>query len=128
MQDKNNKAGSYTKPNGTLLGQRVSPIENVAVYVPGEERLLILFSSYECISLSSRCSKDCNDYTSDQNGKVYEGTLVAAAEAGVEEIYKVGRAQAIGALAYGTESITKVDKIVGPGNIYVTLAKKGIWK
>ena len=63
----------------------------------------------------------------DQDGKVYEGTLVAAAEAGVEEIYKVGGAQAIGALAYGTESITKVDKIVGPGNIYVTLAKKAVF-
>jgi histidinol dehydrogenase len=63
----------------------------------------------------------------DKDGKVYPGTLVAAKEAGVTEIYKVGGAQAIAALAYGTESIAKVDKIVGPGNIYVALAKKAVY-
>ena len=63
----------------------------------------------------------------DKNGKVYPSTLVAANEAGVDEIYKVGGAQAIAAMAFGTESIPKVDKIVGPGNIYVALAKKAVF-
>ena len=62
-----------------------------------------------------------------KNGKVSPNTLVAAKEAGVDKIYKVGGAQAIAALAYGTESIPKVDKIVGPGNIYVALAKKAVY-
>lgn len=118
----------YTKPNGTLLGQRVSPIENVAVYVPGGKAAYPSSVLMNVIpALVAGVPRIVMTTPPDQNGKVYEGTLVAAAEAGVEEIYKVGGAQAIGALAYGTESITKVDKIVGPGNIYVTLAKKAVF-
>ena len=64
----------------------------------------------------------------DKNGKVTPTTLVAAKEAGADVVYKIGGAQAIGALAYGTESIPKVDKIVGPGNIYVALAKKAVYR
>lgn len=118
----------YTKPNGILLGQKVSPIENVGVYVPGGKAAYPSSVLMNVIpALVAGVPRIVMTTPPDQDGKVYEGTLVAAAEAGVEEIYKVGGAQAIGALAYGTESITKVDKIVGPGNIYVTLAKKAVF-
>ena len=118
----------YTKPNGILLGQKVSPIENVGVYVPGGKAAYPSSVLMNVIpALVAGVPRIVMTTPPDQDGKVYEGTLVAAAEAGVEEIYKVGGAQAIGALAYGTESITKVDKIFGPGNIYVTLAKKAVF-
>lgn len=116
------------QPNGTILGQKITPIASVGVYVPGGKAaypssvlmnvLPAKVAGVERIAMVTPPGAD---------GKVYEGTLVAAKEAGVTEIYKVGGAQAIGALAYGTESIPKVDKIVGPGNIYVALAKKAVY-
>jgi histidinol dehydrogenase len=117
-----------SKPNGSLLGQKVSAISAVGVYVPGGKAaypssvlmnvLPAKVAGVERIAMVTPPDKD---------GKIYEGTLVAAKEAGVTEIYKVGGAQAIAALAHGTESIRKVDKIVGPGNIYVALAKKAVY-
>ncbi|MDF2541134.1 MAG: hisD [Herbinix sp.] len=114
--------------NGTILGQKITPIESVGVYVPGGK------AAYPSSVLMNVVPAKVAGVTRiamttppDQNGKVYAGTLVAAMEAGVTEIYKVGGAQAIAALAYGTESINKVDKIVGPGNIYVALAKKAVY-
>jgi histidinol dehydrogenase len=114
--------------NGTILGQKISPISSVGVYVPGGKAaypssvlmniIPAKVAGVERITMTTPPGKD---------GKVNAGTLVAAREAGVSEIYKVGGAQAIGALAYGTESIKKVDKIVGPGNIYVALAKKAVY-
>lgn len=116
------------QPNGTILGQKITPIQSVGVYVPGGKAaypssvlmnvLPAKVAGVERIAMVTPPGAD---------GKIYEGTLVAANEAGVTEIYKVGGAQAIGALAYGTESIPKVDKIVGPGNIYVALAKKAVY-
>ncbi|MBP3616909.1 MAG: histidinol dehydrogenase [Lachnospiraceae bacterium] len=116
------------QPDGTILGQKITPIASVGVYVPGGKAaypssvlmnvLPAKVAGVERIAMVTPPGAD---------GKVYEGTLVAAKEAGVTEIYKVGGAQAIGALAYGTESIPKVDKIVGPGNIYVALAKKSVY-
>ncbi len=116
------------QPDGTILGQKITPIASVGVYVPGGKAaypssvlmnvLPAKVAGVERIAMVTPPGAD---------GKVYEGTLVAAKEAGVTEIYKVGGAQAIGALAYGTESIPKVDKIVGPGNIYVALAKKAVY-
>ena len=116
------------QPDGTILGQKITPIASVGVYVPGGKAaypssvlmnvLPAKVAGVERIAMVTPPGAD---------GKVYEGTLVAAKEAGVTEIYKVGGAQAIGALAYGTESIKKVDKIVGPGNIYVALAKKSVY-
>jgi histidinol dehydrogenase len=115
-------------PNGTILGQKVTPIGAVGVYVPGGKAaypssvlmnvIPAKVAGVDRIAMTTPPGKD---------GKVYAGTLVAAKEAGVTEIYKVGGAQAIAALAYGTESISKVDKIVGPGNIYVALAKKAVY-
>lgn len=117
-----------SKPDGTLLGQKVTALERVGVYVPGGKAVYpssVLMNivpakvaGVDRIIMTTPPGKD---------GKVYPITLVAAKEAGVDEIYKVGGAQAIGALAYGTESIPKVDKIVGPGNIFVALAKKAVY-
>jgi histidinol dehydrogenase len=117
-----------SKPDGTLLGQKITPLARVGVYVPGGKAVYpssVLMNvvpakvaGVEKIIMTTPPGKD---------GKVYPITLVAAKEAGVDEIYKVGGAQAIAALAYGTESIEKVDKIVGPGNIFVALAKRTVY-
>ena len=114
--------------SGIILGQRVTPLKTVGVYVPGGKAVYpssVLMNVIPAkvagvsnIIMTTPCGKD---------GKVYPSTLVAAKEAGVDAIYKVGGAQAIAALAFGTESIPKVDKIVGPGNIYVALAKKAVF-
>lgn len=114
--------------SGIILGQKVTPLKTVGVYVPGGKAVYpssVLMNVIPAkvagvsnIIMTTPCGKD---------GKVYPSTLVAAKEAGVDAIYKVGGAQAIAALAFGTESIPKVDKIVGPGNIYVALAKKSVF-
>ncbi len=117
-----------TKDNGIILGQKVTALEKVGVYVPGGKAvypssvlmnvLPAKVAGVDRIIMTTPPGKD---------GKVNPSTLVAAKEAGADEIYKVGGAQAIAALAFGTESIPKVDKIVGPGNIYVALAKKAVF-
>ena len=114
--------------DGTMLGQKVTALNRVGVYVPGGKAVYpssVLMNivpakvaGVDRIVMTTPPGKD---------GKVNPSTLVAANEAGADEIYKVGGAQAIGALAYGTESIPKVDKIVGPGNIFVALAKKAVY-
>ena len=114
--------------SGIILGQKVTPLKTVGVYVPGGKAVYpssVLMNVIPAkvagvsnIIMTTPCGKD---------GKVYPSTLVAAKEAGVEATYKVGGSQAIAALAFGTESIPKVDKIVGPGNIYVALAKKAVF-
>ena len=114
--------------DGTMLGQKVTPLNRVGVYVPGGKAVYpssVLMNIVPAkvagvphIVMTTPPGKD---------GKVCASTLVAAKEAGADEIYKVGGAQAIGALAYGTASIPKVDKIVGPGNIFVALAKKAVY-
>ena len=117
-----------SKPDGTILGQKITALQRVGVYVPGGKAaypssvlmnvIPAKVAGVDEIVMTTPPGKD---------GKIYAGTLVAAKEAGVDVIYKVGGAQAIAALAYGTESIPKVDKIVGPGNIYVALAKKAVY-
>ena len=132
IRDYHQKQKQYSwfdsKPDGTMLGQKVTALSRVGVYVPGGKAVYpssVLMNiipakvaGVEQIVMTTPPAKD---------GKVYPATLVAANEAGVDVIYKVGGAQAIAALAYGTESIPKVDKIVGPGNIYVALAKKAVY-
>ena len=118
----------FTTEDGIILGQRVTPLAKVGVYVPGGKAVYpssVLMNvmpakvaGVEKIYMTTPCGKD---------GKVNPSTLVAANEAGVDVIYKCGGAQAIAALAFGTESIEKVDKIVGPGNIFVALAKKEVF-
>lgn len=113
---------------GILLGQKVTAIEAVGVYVPGGKAAYPSSVLMNILPAKVAGVKRIIMITPPgADGKVYEGTLVSANEAGVTEIYKAGGAQAIAALAYGTESIKKVDKIVGPGNIYVALAKKAVY-
>lgn len=117
-----------SKPDGTLLGQKITALARVGVYVPGGKAVYpssVLMNivpakvaGVEKIIMTTPCNAE---------GKVNPTTLVAAKEAGADEVYKVGGAQAIAALAFGTASIPKVDKIVGPGNIYVALAKKAVY-
>ncbi len=117
-----------SKPDGTILGQKITPLAYVGVYVPGGKAaypssvlMNVIPAKVAGVEQIIMCTPP------DKDGNVYPTTLVAAHEAGVDVIYKVGGAQAIAAMAYGTTSIPKVDKIVGPGNIYVALAKKAVF-
>ena len=116
-----------TTPEGTMLGQKVTPLASAGVYVPGGKAVYpssVLMNIVPAkiagvvhVVMCTPCNKE---------GKVNPAVLVAAKEAGADEVYKVGGAQAIAAMAFGTESIPKVDKITGPGNIFVALAKKAV--
>ena len=122
------KSWFESRPDGTILGQKITPLESVGVYVPGGKAAYpssVLMNiipaevaGVERIVMVTPPGKD---------GKVNPVTLTAAHLAGATEVYKVGGAQAIAALAFGTESVPKVNKIVGPGNIYVALAKKSVY-
>lgn len=117
-----------SRPDGTILGQRMIPIERAGVYVPGGKAaypssvlmnvIPARVAGVDQIIMTTPCNRE---------GKVNPGTLVAADIAGVDDIYKVGGAQAVAAMAFGTQSIPKVDKITGPGNIFVALAKKAVY-
>ena len=117
-----------SKPDGTILGQKVTPLARAGVYEPGGKAaypssvlMNVVPAKVAGVEQIIMCTPP------DHEGKVYPTTLVAANEAGVDVVYKAGGAQAIAAMAYGTESIPKVDKICGPGNIYVALAKKAVF-
>ena len=117
-----------SKPDGTILGQKVTALHRVGVYVPGGKAAYPSSVLMNIVPAKVAGVDEIIMVTPPgKDGKVTPTTLVAAKEAGADAIYKVGGAQAIGALAYGTESIPKVDKIVGPGNIYVALAKKAVY-
>lgn len=117
-----------SQPSGIILGQKVTPLKRIGVYVPGGKAVYPSSVLMNVVPAKVAGVEEIIMVTPpDKDGKVNPNTLVAAKEAGVTAIYKVGGAQAIGALAYGTESIPKVDKIVGPGNIYVALAKKAVY-
>lgn len=114
-----------TKPDGSILGQRILPIAVSGVYVPGGKAAYPSSLLMNVIPAKvAGVKKIIMTTPAGADGKVNPGTLVAASIAGVDEIYKIGGAQAIAAMAFGTESIPKVDKITGPGNIFVALAKK----
>ena len=132
IRDYHEKQKQYSwfdsKPDGTILGQKVTALSRVGVYVPGGKAaypssvlMNVMPAKVAGVEQIVMCTPP------DKEGKVYPTTLVAAKEAGVDVIYKVGGAQAIAAIAYGTASVPKVDKIVGPGNIYVALAKKAVF-
>ena len=118
----------FTTENGMVLGQRVTPLQRAGVYVPGGKAaypssvlMNVIPAQVAGVPEIAMCTPPGKD------GKITPTTLVAAKEAGVGTIYKVGGAQAIAAMAYGTESLKKVDKITGPGNIFVALAKKAVY-
>ena len=116
-----------TTPDGTMLGQKVTPLQAAGVYVPGGKAVYpssvlmnivpARIAGVEQIIMATPCGRD---------GKVNPAVLVAAKESGVDAIYKMGGAQAVAAMAFGTKSVPKVDKITGPGNIFVALAKKAV--
>lgn len=117
-----------SKPDGTILGQKVTALHRVGVYVPGGKAAYPSSVLMNIIPAKVAGVDEIIMTTPPgRDGRVTATTLVAAHEAGADRIYKAGGAQAIAALAYGTESIPKVDKIVGPGNIYVALAKKSVY-
>ena len=117
-----------SKPNGSILGQKITPIEKVGIYVPGGKAAYPSSVLMNVIPASvAGVNRIVMVTPPGRDGNIVSTTAVAAREAGVHEIYKVGGAQAIAALAYGTKSIPKVDKICGPGNIYVALAKKAVY-
>lgn len=117
-----------SKPDGTILGQKVTALRRVGVYVPGGKAA---YPSSVLMNILPAKVAGVDEILMvtppGRDGKIAPTTLVAAKEAGADVIFKVGGAQAIGALAYGTESIPKADKIVGPGNIYVALAKRAVY-
>lgn len=116
-----------TTADGTMLGQKITPLQSAGVYVPGGKAVYpssvlmnivpAKIAGVERIIMTTPCN---------QQGKIDPAVLVAAKEAGADEIYRAGGAQAVAAMAFGTKSIPKVDKITGPGNIFVALAKKAV--
>jgi len=122
------KSWFSTDENGVILGQLYRPLEIIGVYVPGGTAPLP--SSVLMNTIPAKIAgveKIIMTTPPNKEGKIDPAIIVAATEAGVQEIYKLGGAQAIAALAFGTETIPKVDKIVGPGNIYVAMAKKSVY-
>ena len=122
------KSWFMTEDNGMVLGQRVTPLQRAGVYVPGGKAaypssvlMNVIPAQVAGVGEIIMCTPPGRD------GRVTPTTLVAAKEAGVHVIFKAGGAQAVAAMAFGTESIPKVDKITGPGNIYVALAKKAVY-
>lgn len=118
----------FTTEDGIILGQKVTPLATVGVYVPGGKAPLASSALMNVVPAKvAGAGRIVLCTPPGKDGKIAPSTLVSAKEAGVDEIYKAGGAQAIAAMAFGTESIPKVDKIVGPGNIYVALAKKAVF-
>ena len=118
------KSWFFKEKNGTLLGQRVTPLERVGIYVPGGKAVYPSTVLMNAIPAKVAGVKEIIMATPPSKNSINSHVLAAAKVAGVDKIYKVGGAQAVAAMAYGTESIPKVDKIVGPGNIYVATAKR----
>ncbi|MEC5424618.1 histidinol dehydrogenase [Virgibacillus sp. C22-A2] len=127
-QEQKEKSWFITKNQGVMLGQKVTPLEKVGVYIPGGKAAYPSSVLMNVIPAQLAGVEQLVITTPPQpNGKINPHVLVAAQEAGVDTIYKVGGAQAIAALAYGTETVEKVVKIVGPGNAYVARAKKWVF-
>ncbi len=123
------KQGSwqYTDPDGSVFGQKVTPIERVGIYVPGGKASYPSTVLMDAVPARVAGVRDIVAMVPTPDGEVNELVLAALAIAGVDEVYTIGGAQAVAALAYGTESIAAVDKIVGPGNVYVAMAKQLVY-
>ncbi len=122
------KGFEIKKENGVIIGQKITPIEKVGLYVPGGTAVYPSTVLMDSIPAKIAGSKEiCITTPPNSQGKINPNILVAAKIAGVDKVYKVGGAQAIGALAFGTETINKVDKIVGPGNAFVAEAKRQVF-
>ena len=116
------------KENGVVLGQKITPIERVGLYVPGGTAVYPSTVLMDSIPAKiAGCKEICMTTPPNNQGKINANILVAAKIAGIDKVYKVGGAQAVGALAFGTQTIGKVDKIVGPGNAFVAEAKRQVF-
>jgi histidinol dehydrogenase len=118
---------TYTEPDGTVLGQQVTPLDRAGLYVPGGKAAYPSSVLMNAIPAKVAGVRELVMVTPTPGGETNPLVLAAAAIAGVDTIYRIGGAQAIGALAYGTESIAQVDKITGPGNAYVAAAKRRVF-
>ena len=118
---------SVTEREGVLLGQRYIPLDKVGIYVPGGTASYPSTVLMDCIPAKIAGVKEVIMVTPAKEGKINKNVLAAAKEAGVDRIFKIGGAQAVAALAYGTESVPAVDKIVGPGNVFVAEAKRQVF-
>ena len=121
---KSGKDWTYSEADGTVLGQKVSPLDRVGLYVPGGKAAYPSTVLMTAIPAKVAGVSEVIMVTPAKNGEINNMVLAAAAIAGVDKIFTIGGAQAIGALAYGTQTVPKVDKIVGPGNVYVAEAKR----
>ncbi len=115
------------RDQGSILGQAVIPLDRVGIYVPGGTAAYPSSVIMNAVPASVAGVREIIMMVPPKNGKINPYVLIAAKEAGVDKIYKIGGAQAIAAMAFGTETIPRVDKITGPGNIFVTLAKKEVY-
>ncbi|MBI3546687.1 MAG: histidinol dehydrogenase, partial [Gammaproteobacteria bacterium] len=118
---------SYTEPDGTLLGQQVTALERVGLYVPGGKAAYPSSVLMNALPAKVAAVPELIMVVPAPEGKINDMVLAAAHLAGVDRVFTVGGAQAVAALAYGTQTIPKVDKIVGPGNIYVATAKRLVY-
>lgn len=122
------KGFEIKKQNGVIIGQKITPIERVGLYVPGGTAVYPSTVLMDSIPAKiAGCKEICITTPPNSDGRINPNILVASKIAGVDKVYKVGGAGAIGALAYGTETIMKVDKIVGPGNAFVAEAKRQVF-
>ena len=118
------KTWLYETKHGALLGQKITPLDSAGIYVPGGKAAYFSSVLMNALPAVAAGVKDISMLSPAVNGKINSAVLAAADICGIKDIYKVGGAQAVAAFAYGTESVKKVDKITGPGNIYVAMAKK----
>jgi len=126
-QKQTQQTWTYTESDGTTLGQKITPLDRVGLYVPGGKAAYPSSVLMNAIPAKVAGVEELIMVVPTPGGKVNQLVLAAAHIAGVNQVFTVGGAQAIAALAYGTESVPKVDKIVGPGNIYVTTAKRAVF-
>ncbi len=126
-QKQSDSSWQYTEADGTVLGQKVTPLDKVGIYVPGGKAAYPSSVLMNAIPAKVAGVKEIIMVVPTPNGELNDLVLAAAAIAGVDQVYTIGGAQAVAALAYGTASIPKVDKITGPGNIFVATAKKQVF-
>jgi len=126
-QRQKQESWSYTEPDGTLLGQQVTPLDRVGLYVPGGKAAYPSSVLMNAIPAKVAGVAELIMVVPTPDGVVNDLVLAAAAVAGVDRVFAIGGAQAVAALAYGTETVPPVDKIVGPGNIYVATAKSMVY-
>src|SRR5690606_3602910 len=117
----------YREADGTVLGQKITPLDRVGLYVPGGKASYPSSVLMNAVPAKVAGVAEIIMVVPTPRGEINELVFAAAAIAGVDRVFTVGGAQAIAALAYGTDSIPKVDKIVGPGNIYVATAKRAVF-